>query len=198
MKLLYSFLIILTMADTCCSQNCSYANWWISFDNEGWSYCDSEYQYMTGLWRNERESYDGIYLIEHAKCCFAQDLPASCQKANWWGILDGKNSWALCPDGYFMRGLYRSGDDSWLHNIEEAQCCKPEGLPDRYYDCYVQNVWGSLDHKGLSECEREGYYMVGIFKGNCDKLYCLEEFKCCRMMDIESSSVQADETKSKE
>ena len=39
-----------------------------------------------------------------------------------------------------------------------------------------ENVWGSFDGKGLSECKREGYYMAGIFRGKCDKLYCLEEF----------------------
>ena len=55
-----------------------------------------------------------------------------------------------------MGGLYRTGDDPWLHNIEEARCCKPEGLPDRYADCYIENVWGSFDGKGLSECRREG------------------------------------------
>lgn len=81
-----------------------------------------------------------------------------------------------------MGGLYRTGKDPWLHNIEEARCCKPEGLPDKYADCYVENVWSSFDRKGLSECKREGYYMAGIFRGNCDKLYCLEEFKCCRMI----------------
>ena len=53
---------------------------------------------------------------------------------------------------------------------------------DIYADCYIENVWGSFDGKGLSECKREGYYMAGIFRGDCDKLYCLEEFKCCRMI----------------
>ena len=95
---------------------------------------------------------------------------------------DSTNTWATCPDGYFMGGLYRTGKNHWLHNIEEARCCKPEGLPDKYADCYNENVWGSFDGKGLSECKREGYYMAGIFRGKCDKLYCLEEFKCCRMI----------------
>ncbi|CAH3138304.1 unnamed protein product [Pocillopora meandrina] len=148
---------------------------------------------MTGLWRNDAKgSDDGIYLIEYAKCCVApygmKDVPASCKTANWWGVLDSNNKWATCPDGYFMGGLYRTVDDPWLHNIEEARCCKPEGLPDRYADCYIENVWGSFDGKGLSECRREGYYMAGIFRGDCDKLYCLEEFKCCRM--IVSSAIK--------
>ena len=96
MEVLYSLLITFFMADTCCSQTCKNANWWHTFDREGWSYCDSENQYITGLWRNDNKgSNDGIYLIEHAKCCFApygvhaQDIPASCKKANWWKVLDG-------------------------------------------------------------------------------------------------------------
>ena len=80
-----------------------------------------------------------------------------------------------------MNGLFRTDEDPWLHNIEEARCCKPQGLPDEYEDCYKENVWGSFDGKGLSVCKRESYYMTGIYRGDCDKLYCLEEFMCCRM-----------------
>ena len=48
---------------------------------------------MTGLWRNDAKgSDDGIYLIEHVKCCVApygmKDVPASCKTANWWRVLD--------------------------------------------------------------------------------------------------------------
>ena len=81
------------MADACWSQSCTLANWWGSFDNEGWSYCDPRNQYMTGLWRNDAGSWDGIYKIENAKCCVApygmEGLASSCQNANWWGALDG-------------------------------------------------------------------------------------------------------------
>ena len=97
--------------------------------------------------------------------------------------------WATCPDGYFMNGLFRTDEDPWLHNIEEARCCKPEGLPDEYADCYKENVWGSFDSKGLSVCKREGYYMTGIYRSNCDKLHCLEEFMCCRMIGNQSRMI---------
>ena len=36
--------------------------------------------------------------------------------------------------------------------------------------------------KDLASAKRKGYYMAGIFRGECDKLYCLEKFKCCRMI----------------
>ena len=94
MELLYSVLVITLMADACYSLTCTNANWWHTFDHEGWSHCNSENQYMTGLWRNDNKGLnDGIYLIEHAKCCFApylhaKDIPASCKKVNWWKVLD--------------------------------------------------------------------------------------------------------------
>ena len=83
------------MANTCYSQECRYANWWVSFDSRGWSYCDATNQYMNGLWRNENKPgpLDGIYLIEYANCCDApygmKDVAATCKNANWWGVLDG-------------------------------------------------------------------------------------------------------------
>ena len=92
------------------------------------------------------------------------------------------NRWAVCPDGYFMQGLYRN-DGKWLHHIEEGRCCKPTNLPNSYLRCYDANeVGGSFDKKGLSRCA-EGYYMAGFYKGGCDRLYCIEKFKCCMMHD---------------
>ena len=32
-----------------------------------------------------------------------------------------------------------------------------------------------------SVCKREGYFLTGIYEGACNTLYCLEEFKCCKM-----------------
>ena len=92
------------------------------------------------------------------------------------------NRWAVCPDGYFMQGLYRN-DGKWLHHIEEGRCCKPRNLPNSYLRCYEENeVGGSFDRIGLSKCA-EGYYMAGFYKGGCDRLYCIEKFKCCMMHD---------------
>ena len=92
------------------------------------------------------------------------------------------NRWAVCPDGYFMQGLYRN-DGKWLHHIEEGRCCKPNNLPNSYLHCYnADDIGSSFDKKGLSKCG-DGYYMAGFYKGNCDKLYCIEKFKCCSMYD---------------
>ncbi|XP_078359384.1 uncharacterized protein LOC144643868 [Oculina patagonica] len=177
MKLCLSLLVVLLMADACWSQ-CSNKNWWGSFDHQGWSTCDSKYEYITGLYRNDPTGSDPIYLLEEARCCF-QDRESTCMNANWWGALDRKNSWAVCPDGYFLQGLYRTAGHN-LYNIEEGRCCKPNNLPKMYGHCYNHNVWGSFDRKGWSICN-DGYYLTGIYKGICDKLYCLEWFKCCTM-----------------
>ena len=91
------------------------------------------------------------------------------------------NSWAVCPNGYFVQGFYRGSGD-WLDSIEEAKCCKPDTFPDRYEHCYNENILSSFDNKGLSKCEQEGYYVAGIYRGGCDRLSCIETLKCCKMI----------------
>ena len=89
--------------------------------------------------------------------------------------------WAVCPNGRFIQGLYRNSG-GWLHHIEEARCCKPNDLPSSYLHCYDKDVGLSFDNKGWSVCDGD-YYMAGFYKGNCDKLYCIEKFKCCSMKE---------------
>ena len=114
-------------------------------------------------------SYNVYYLILKHKLQFQHDSP-----------LTRTNTWAVCPLGYFLRGFYRN-DGAWLHHIELGKCCKPNTFPDRYEDCYTENVRISFDKRGLSQCKRQGYYLAGIYKGGCDKLFCIESFKCCKM-----------------
>lgn len=95
-------------------------------------------------------------------------------------LLIRTNRWAVCPNGYFVRGFYRT-DGDWVHNIEEAKCCKPNTFVDRYEACYNENVGSSFNNRGLSKCKKEGYYLAGIYRGGCDRLYCIERFKCCKM-----------------
>ena len=81
-----------------------------------------------------------------------------------------------------MQGLYRSGGkNGGLHNIERGRCCKPKSAPKKYGNCYEQlSIGRTFDKKGLSKC-RPNYLVVGLWKGTCNKLYCLEKFDCCRM-----------------
>ena len=81
-----------------------------------------------------------------------------------------------------LQGLYRNDGEGWVYQIEEAKCCKPNTLPEKYQDCYNENIWGSFDHIGLSACKRKDYYVAGFYKSNCNTLGCIEELKCCRMI----------------
>ncbi|CAH3106856.1 unnamed protein product [Porites lobata] len=170
---------------------CTMANWWRAFDHKGWATCDSSTQYIKGLWRNHNGGLnEKISLLEEAKCCLAPppyaNVPSTCKIANWRGVLDGFNVWAVCPNGYFLQGLWRNDGVGWIWQIEEAKCCKPNILPDHYEHCYNENIWGSFDHYGLSECKKIGYYAAGFYKSNGNTLGCIEELKCCRMVVGES------------
>ena len=87
----------------------------------------------------------------------------------------------MCPNGRFLRGIYVSIPQELL-NIEKGKCCKPRLHPDQWGDCYDQDVSTSFDNEGWSNC-RDDYFMVGIYKSNCQALYCLETFKCCKMKE---------------
>ena len=72
---------------------CKKADWWGGFDRKGWVQCDSSTQYITGLWRSHYAGPEAkISVLEGAKCCSAmapnQNTPSTCQKVDWWGILD--------------------------------------------------------------------------------------------------------------
>ncbi|KAJ7383270.1 hypothetical protein OS493_029235 [Desmophyllum pertusum] len=50
--------------------------------------------------------------------------------------------------------------------------------------CRMANWWGSFDRKGWSVCGPSNEYMTGLYRnghgGSSDKLYLLEEVKCCK------------------
>ena len=158
-------------------------NWWQSFDNKGWSLC-SKGRYMTGLYRNVKSSSDPIYKLEEANCTDAPGYlyPAKgdrdCYDHDWWESFDDEG-WSTCRNGYYMTGLYRNSGDN-LYSIEEAECCRPKSQVKSWGDCYNKNVWDAFDDKGWSICS-SGYYMAGLYRNSCDRLGCLEEFKCCKM-----------------
>ena len=91
------------------------------------------------------------------------------------------NTWALCPSGFYLEGIYISDSSPKLYHIEEAKCCRPQNHPDGYDGCYDEDVGISFDHKGWSQCKQDGHYMAGFYKSGCNELYCIEKFRCCKM-----------------
>ena len=158
-------------------------NWWQTLESEGWSLCGHD-RYMRGMFRNDRHKPDRIGLIEAAHCTDAPSYlyPAKddqeCYNHNWWNSFDHKG-WSTCNNGYYMTGLYITNGQH-LHNIDVAKCCRPKSQKKLWGNCYTLYVWDSFDRKGWSKCAN-GYYMAGLYRNDCDQLYCLEEFKCCKM-----------------
>ena len=156
------------------------ANWRGSFDRKGWSYCGYG-RYMTGLYWSDGGGSDPIYGLKEAKC---SDAPPYLYPAQGdWLLLQpqlaGKSTkgWSTCNNGYYMTGLYRTERDR-LFNIEVTRCCRSKSQVKSWGSCYNHNeaIW--FDR--WSSCA-DGYYMARLYRQSCHRLYCLEEFKCCKM-----------------
>merc|ERR1719473_210184 len=97
--------------------------------------------------------------------------PATIHTGNWWGKFDHKG-WSTENGG--ITGLYRN-DCNGLNCLEEVQYAS---FP-LSSDCYDAGWWGSFDHKGWSQCNY-GYFITGLYRNDCNDLYCLEAAKCCK------------------
>jgi len=144
------------------------ADWWSAFDRQGWVTTNGAF---TAIFRNDCNE---LYCIEEVK--YANFPLGHCYNANWWNSFDRKG-WSQCNNGYFMTGLLRSACND-LYCLEESRCCQRSGQSGYTGSCQNLNVWNSFDRKGWAEC-RAGYAMAGIYRNDCSKLYCIEEFKCC-------------------
>ncbi|XP_078379553.1 uncharacterized protein LOC144662584 [Oculina patagonica] len=165
--------------------SCYDVNWEKALSQPGWANC-SLGRYLNGLWRENDaviSSPDRIDNIKKGRCCippheYEDDTPV-CQTVDWKTVLSSKNKWASCPDGHFLQGIYRSSETG-LHSIEQALCCRPRNFKNMITDCKEEDVRKSLDKKGWSKC-LEWHYMMGVYKGDCDQLNCIEIIKCCMM-----------------
>lgn len=162
-------------------------DWTGYFDYSGWKILPG-FSLMYGWERsgNAHDGADGIYHIE--KILTAEPgqgfQESQCTNANWWNVLDHTNSWAQCPDGKALHGLYRtSGND--VSNIEQGKCC-----PGVTTNCYEeQSVSSELDFMGQSACA-PGHALAGIWRGTCNSLHCIEYFKCCRLIKFDPHDVR--------
>jgi septal ring factor EnvC (AmiA/AmiB activator) len=99
--------------------SCYHADWWSSFDREGWSLCQWDY-YMAGLWRNDCQS---LYCIELALCCrIAGGVYNFCDNTSWWSSFDNKGWSRVRDQRQFIVGFYRSVGHR-LSNLEEVRGC---------------------------------------------------------------------------
>ena len=89
------------------------------------------------------------------------------------------NVWAMCPEGRYLQGIYKSWPRG-LSNIKEGKCCRPQGHPDNWGECYDDSVIARFRQECCIQC-REGYYVAIIQKGSCDLINCINNYKHCRM-----------------
>merc|ERR1719157_4451 len=103
--------------------------------------------------------------------------------ANWWGSFD-RYGWSNCDT---KDGKYKYIDGLWrntrgcerLYCIEQAKCSVHINDMNDPQTCYSANWWGSFDRKGWSTC-RTNHHIAGLYRNNCNELYCIEMAKCCQ------------------
>jgi len=159
---------------------CSHANWWGSFDKQGWSTCDTSREYIRGFYRTGSGA-GKLYNLESANCCTKPSSLSSsrhCTGGNWWASFDKNYSWNRCPTNYFLTGLYRTSGEQ-LHNLEQGKCCRPSGALHK--NCYTQDISKSFDKQGWSQC-RESFFVTGLYRGSGNNLYQIEYLSCCQML----------------
>ena len=86
--------------------------------------------------------------------------------------------WATCSPGFFLRGFHRGSSDE-LKSIQWATCCKPSLHPYSYPDCYDQDA----GQEPLRQCSREGFLLVGLYRGAGEQLSSIKKLRCCKMIE---------------
>jgi hypothetical protein len=112
----------------------------------------------------------------------------TCQEVSWAGQLSQKG-WATCPEGYFLKGFYRTGNyyDQvvGVHQLTKSKCCKPDEADAEWGDCHENDLFRST---GWSTCSdtSDGLptAMVALHhdggeNGGSTALQRLDKMKCC-------------------
>ncbi|XP_005096096.3 uncharacterized protein LOC101859396 [Aplysia californica] len=125
--------------------------------------------------------------LKHPVCSnvFSSVFETETTVADWLIVLDQKNRWAICPQGHFLQGFKFTNHEKGVYAVEEGRCTKSNKLHDVYGDCYNQRTSSS------SHCRREGYFLAGIYRGDCSGWGCISQLRCCKMTsEISVDSVE--------
>ncbi|CAL1537898.1 unnamed protein product [Lymnaea stagnalis] len=165
---------------------CTVSDWTTTFDNAGLSKCkDLNNAYISGFSRSSLGTPDTIDRLEGANCCqidpVYQTTAYVVKYSDWSWTMTQNNRWSWCPQGFFLSGLSRSaGNQAKVNSIQQARCVKPSLHPYYYRSCYDESIEATFEAKGSVSC-RDGYYVVGLYRGNCDELKCIDSLHCCQM-----------------
>lgn len=148
------------------------ADWGSSFDHSGWSSADG---FITGFHRS-----GGTNLFNLERAFYRKPHEGwTCKHADWSASFDHAG-WNKCPEGYYVKALERSGDEH-LHNLEKADCCKPNSAPEKWGGCYEEDWRHSFDHEGDSRCKLPNTALVGIERDEWDNLSGIKLALCCQL-----------------
>ncbi|XP_059147671.1 uncharacterized protein LOC131935272 [Physella acuta] len=181
-------VVLMALVDTG-GAGCSRIDWTESWKETGTSMCNNQNDIISGFYRAAftSDEKDSVDLIEGVECCSTNSpwdkSRTQTMIANWWYSFNKENSWSLCPTGYFLNGFFRTrySDGGYLEDIKEGRCFKPADHPTSYSDCYKHDIRKCFANKGLCKCN-DGYYVTGLYKVNCNRLYCIETLRCCKLV----------------
>jgi hypothetical protein len=155
------------------------ANWWGSLDSAQWSTVPGN-SLMTGMYRHP-SGINRVYAIEEGRFRRLRNSQGTeCYQQDWWGTFDHAG-WAMCNPGYFMSGIYRTGN-AWdgtagVHQLEMAYCCKPKGLPNAYGECSEDAIF---ERNGASTCAADKA-IAGLFRSSDNSINGIDKMKCCQL-----------------
>lgn len=132
------------------------SDWSTSFDASRWSKADPPSGGRALIYGLEMKSETKLHHLDAANYFTVQgpaaSAPEGCQEVSWAGLLP-KEEWAQCPSGYYLTGLYRSGNKydelDGVEQLDKGYCCT-EGHKSHapaWGKCHVQKLGGG------SECE---------------------------------------------
>jgi len=161
------------------------SDWSISMDSAGWSKVPAG-SVMYGMGAT---SFSNLHKLSSAKYMEVENPGnETLSEADWSGILEGGGS-ALCPEGSWMSGLYRTGshndDHEGGHQLLRAQCSTYTGI-ESWGDCTDTPIFNGERGDDAAECrpftDGRETAMVGLthsgYPGS-DKLSGLTHAKCC-------------------
>jgi len=161
------------------------SDWSTSMDSAGWSKVP-EGSVMVGM---GAYSFRQLHKLASATYIEVQNPGAeTLLEADWTGILEGGGT-ALCPEGSWMSGLYRTGSKSerpkGSHQLLKAQCSTYTGI-ESWGDCTDTPIFSGERGVDAAECrpftDGRETAMVGLthagYPGS-KKLSGLTHAKCC-------------------
>ncbi|XP_005098369.2 uncharacterized protein LOC101850952 [Aplysia californica] len=126
--------------------------------------------------------------LKHPVCStvFSSVFETETTVTDWLIVLDQKNRWANCPPGHFLQGFLITNHEKGVYAIEAGRCTKSSKRSNEYGDCYIERT------SRCSHCWREGYYLAGIYRGDCSGWGCISQLRCCSMSsEVSVDSVEA-------